>query len=45
MNQPVDENSRATLFHREVDPIVASTVKNPYIREGIERSRTLLDSA
>ncbi len=28
------------LSHREVDLVVASTVKNPYLREGIERSMT-----
>ena len=33
------------LFHREVDLVVASTLKNPYLREGIERSETLLYSA
>ena len=33
------------LFHREVDLVVESAVKNPYFRESIERSRTLLYAA
>ena len=33
------------LFHREVDLVVLSAVKNPYFRESIERSRTLLYAA
>ena len=33
------------LFHRNVDLVVLSAVKNPYFRESIERSRTLLYAA
>jgi uncharacterized protein len=33
------------LFHRDVDLVVLSAVKNPYLRESIERSRTLLYAA
>ncbi len=33
------------LFHRDVDLVVLSAVKNPYFRESIERSRTLLYAA
>ena len=33
------------LFRREVDLIVESAVKNPYFRQGIDRSRTLLYAA
>jgi len=35
----------ARLFGRHVDLVVASAVKNPYLREGIARSRTLLYAA
>lgn len=35
----------AKLFGRHVDLVVASAVKNPYLREGIARSRTLLYAA
>ena len=33
------------LFRRDVDLVVLSAVKNPYLRESIERSRTLLYAA
>ena len=33
------------LFHRKVDLVILSAVKNPYFRESIERSRTLLYAA
>ena len=33
------------LFHRDVDLVVLSAVKNPYFRESIERTRTLLYAA
>ncbi len=33
------------LFQRDVDLVVLSAVKNPYFRESIERSRTLLYAA
>jgi predicted nucleotidyltransferase len=33
------------LLHRNVDLVVLSAVKNPYFRESIERSRTLLYAA
>ena len=33
------------LFSRDVDLVVLSAVKNPYFRESIERSRTLLYAA
>ena len=33
------------LFQRDVDLVVASAVKNPYFRESIDRSRTLLYAA
>jgi len=33
------------LFQRDVDLVVISAVKNPYFRESIERSRTLLYAA
>lgn len=33
------------LFKREVDLVVAGSVKNPYLREGIRRTRTLLYAA
>lgn len=33
------------LFHRDVDLVVLSAVKNPYLRESIEQSRTLLYAA
>lgn len=34
-----------TLFGRRVDLVVASAVKNPYLREAIQRSRSLLYAA
>ncbi len=34
-----------TLFQRDVDLVVNSAVKNPYFRESMERSRTLLYAA
>lgn len=34
-----------TLFQRDVDLVMDSAVKNPYFRESIERSRTLLYAA
>ncbi len=33
------------LFHRDVDLVILSAVKNPYFLESIERSRTLLYAA
>ena len=33
------------LFKRDVDLVVAGSVKNPYLRESIQRSRTLLYAA
>jgi hypothetical protein len=33
------------LFRREVDLLVDKSVKNPYLRESIQRSRTLLYAA
>ena len=33
------------LFRRDVDLVVAKSVKNPYLRESIQRSRTLLYAA
>ena len=33
------------LFRRDVDLVVAKSVKNPYLRESIERTRTLLYAA
>jgi len=33
------------LFERDVDLVMAAAVKNPYFRESIERSRTLLYAA
>ena len=33
------------LFRRDVDLVVLAAVKNPYFRESIERSRTLLYAA
>jgi hypothetical protein len=33
------------LFERDVDLVMVSAVKNPYFRESIERSRTLLYAA
>ncbi|HYS79031.1 MAG TPA: nucleotidyltransferase domain-containing protein [Candidatus Dormibacteraeota bacterium] len=33
------------LFRRDVDLVVARSVKNPYLIESIERSRTLLHAA
>lgn len=33
------------LFERDVDLVMVSAVRNPYLRESIERSRTLLYAA
>lgn len=33
------------LFKRDVDLVVSASVQNPYLRESIERSRTLLYAA
>lgn len=33
------------LFHREVDLVVESAVKNPYLRQSIDRSKKLLYAA
>jgi predicted nucleotidyltransferase len=33
------------LFERSVDLVVASAIKNPYFRESIERTKTLLYAA
>ena len=33
------------LFRRDEDLVVAKSVKNPYLRESIERSKTLLHAA
>ena len=33
------------LFERPVDLVVASAIKNPYFRESIERTKTLLYAA
>jgi predicted nucleotidyltransferase len=33
------------LFHRPVDLVVASAIKNPYFRQAVERSKTLLYAA
>ncbi len=33
------------LFGRPVDLVVASAIKNPYFREAVERSKTLLYAA
>lgn len=33
------------LYRREVDLVVESAVKNPYLRQSIDRSRTLLYAA
>lgn len=33
------------LFKRDVDLVVSGSVKNPYLRESIQRSRTLLYAA
>lgn len=33
------------LFKRDVDLVVSGCVKNPYLRESIQRSRTLLYAA
>ncbi len=33
------------LFKRDVDLVVSGAVKNPYLRESIQRSRTLLYAA
>jgi predicted nucleotidyltransferase len=35
----------ANLFKRDVDLVVIGSVKNPYLRESIERSRSLLYAA
>jgi uncharacterized protein len=35
----------ANLFRRHVDLVVAQSVKNPYLRESIQRSRRLLYAA
>jgi hypothetical protein len=35
----------AELFQRHVDLVVSSAVKNPYFRESLDRSRTLLYAA
>ena len=34
-----------TLFSRSVDLVMIPAIKNPYFRQGIERSRTLLYAA
>jgi len=34
-----------TLFSRPVDLVMIPAIKNPYFRQGIERSRTLLYAA
>ncbi len=33
------------LFQRKVDLVVASAIKNPYFREGVERNKALLYAA
>jgi hypothetical protein len=33
------------LFHRPVDLVVESAIKNPYFRESVDRSKTLLYAA
>ncbi|HEX5042979.1 MAG TPA: nucleotidyltransferase domain-containing protein [Candidatus Polarisedimenticolaceae bacterium] len=33
------------LFHRDIDLVVLSAIRNPYFLESIERSRTLLYAA
>ena len=35
----------SSLFQRKVDLVMPSAVKNPYFRESIERSRTVLYAA
>ena len=37
--------SLTELFHRDIDLVVLSAVKNPYFLESIEQSRTLLYAA
>jgi len=37
--------SLGTLFGRPVDLIVASAIKNPYFRQSVERTKTLLYAA
>ena len=37
--------SLAALFERPVDLVVASTIRNPYFRQAVDRSRTLLYAA
>lgn len=37
--------SLETLFNRPVDLVVASAIKNPYFRQGIERMKVLLYAA
>lgn len=34
-----------SLFQRKVDLVVASAIKNPYFREGVERNKALLYAA
>jgi hypothetical protein len=34
-----------SLFQRDVDLVVFSAIKNPYLQQGIEQSRTLLYAA
>lgn len=34
-----------TLFDRSVDLVVASAIKNPYFRQSVERTKTLLYAA
>jgi hypothetical protein len=34
-----------SLFRRDIDLVVAKSVKNPYLRESIERSRAILYAA
>ncbi len=34
-----------SLFQREVDLVILSAIKNPYLRQGIDQSRTLLYAA
>lgn len=37
--------SLETLFGRPVDLVVASAIRNPYFREAVERTKTLLYAA
>ena len=37
--------SLETLFGRPVDLVVASAIKNPYFRQSVERTKTLLYAA